>query len=293
MPDFIIKHLQNEVLTIIIYKATNILNGKVYIGQTTNSLEYRRSQHIREAKDEKRKRPYFHNAIVKYGESNFVFETIDTASTIDELNAKEQWWIEFYHSTDKNYGYNLDSGGKNCTKSEETKRKISECKKELWKDESVATRMRQGLRAGVETMKNKKGSTDTICFCQRCGAEFVVPAYEAKRRKFCSNECANKTNIQIATKTAANKKHNDHLEFEKRVRDDILDWAIQNKDLVMSCPLNKVSSVYEPLRVLISEKYKIKDFRVMIACVIGNYGRKEFAEYLKSFVMKKIYAVPV
>ena len=58
---------------LIIYKATNKINGKVYIGQTTNSLSYRRDQHFREAKCIKRKTVYFHNAISKYGEDNFIF----------------------------------------------------------------------------------------------------------------------------------------------------------------------------------------------------------------------------
>lgn len=49
----------------------------------------------------KRKTVYFHNAINKYGEANFSFEEIDSAETIEELNEKEQYWIKFYHSTDK------------------------------------------------------------------------------------------------------------------------------------------------------------------------------------------------
>lgn len=49
----------------IIYKATNLINGKVYIGQTVNTLKYRSEQHRRESKIDSRKHPYFHTAIRK------------------------------------------------------------------------------------------------------------------------------------------------------------------------------------------------------------------------------------
>ena len=55
----------------IIYKVTNLINGKIYIGQSINTLEYRKSQHEREAKCNKRKTIYFHLALLKYGFENF------------------------------------------------------------------------------------------------------------------------------------------------------------------------------------------------------------------------------
>lgn len=90
----------------IIYKITNNLNGKVYIGQTCRSLEGRMSEHIR------------HNTIVvdkaiqKYGADNFTVEQIDVAYDIDELNQKEQFWIRHYNSMVPN-GYNQCAGGDN------------------------------------------------------------------------------------------------------------------------------------------------------------------------------------
>lgn len=115
---------------LIIYKSTNLINNKIYIGQTINSLEYRKQQHYREAKSKNRKSVYFHNALNKYGYDNFIFEKIDEAQTLEELNEKERFWIKFYDSTNKNLGYNLDSGGNSGgKKSEETKRKIGETTK--------------------------------------------------------------------------------------------------------------------------------------------------------------------
>ena len=68
----------------IIYKVTNKVNGKIYIGQTVRTLEQRKWQHLDAAKNGCK--THFYNAIRKYGEDNFVFEIIDEASSLEELN---------------------------------------------------------------------------------------------------------------------------------------------------------------------------------------------------------------
>ena len=70
----------------IIYKVTNLQNGKVYIGQTIRTLNQRRTQHIYDARNSCSF--YFHNAIRKYGEDSFVWEQIDSAETAEELEQK-------------------------------------------------------------------------------------------------------------------------------------------------------------------------------------------------------------
>ena len=88
----------------IIYKITNKLNNKIYIGQTIRSLEERFLEHKRCKKDF-----YLHNSIRKYGEENFTAEIIDYADSRDELNEKEAYWIKFYQSDIE--GYNMKPGG--------------------------------------------------------------------------------------------------------------------------------------------------------------------------------------
>nr|DAH39497.1 MAG TPA: intron associated endonuclease [Caudoviricetes sp.] len=107
----------------VIYKATNLINGKVYIGQTTNSLEQRIKQHFFKKDDG----AYFHNALKKYGHDGFKWEIIDQADNEDELIEKEIYWIACYESfTDKNKGYNSTSGGETGKSvSEEVRLKIS------------------------------------------------------------------------------------------------------------------------------------------------------------------------
>src|SRR4030042_3197000 len=108
----------------IIYKATNIINGKVYIGQTIGKLQSRKIVHESEAKRHKRNH-HFHNALNYHGKNNFIWEVIDESETIDELNEKEIYWISKYNSTNKLLGYNRDLGGLNGFHSEISKKKIS------------------------------------------------------------------------------------------------------------------------------------------------------------------------
>lgn len=130
----------------IIYKATNTVNNKIYIGQTINTLNYRMKQHFRETKRPNRPNTYFHNAINKYGEDTFVFEEIDSAETQEELDEKERYWISYYESNNKAKGYNLDEGGRSggC-KSEETKKKIGKTTLLKWADPVTRSKMLDGL----------------------------------------------------------------------------------------------------------------------------------------------------
>lgn len=99
----------------IIYKITNKQNGKIYVGQTINDLEFRFNQHCR-------KGCYLYEAIKKYGVENFDKEIIDTATTREELDKKETYWIKKLNSIYPN-GYNLTYGGVHYEISEETREK--------------------------------------------------------------------------------------------------------------------------------------------------------------------------
>ena len=93
-----------------IYKITNKINNKIYIGQVYNKSIYDRfNRHIKEASSNSKS--YVDRAINKYGSENFICELIDTANSLQELNQKEIYWINYYNSTNKNIGYNLTPGG--------------------------------------------------------------------------------------------------------------------------------------------------------------------------------------
>lgn len=85
------------------------MNRKVYIGQTSETIEKRFARHIGYQKDEHDTK--FYRAIRKYGKENFKIEAIDYADTQQELDEKEIYYIKLYDSV-KN-GYNSkDSIGK-------------------------------------------------------------------------------------------------------------------------------------------------------------------------------------
>ena len=85
-----------------IYKVTNKINGKVYIGQSVD-IGRRWRQHMTAEDD-----IYFHKAIQKYGVENFEWEVIEQCKKKD-LDAREAYWIEYYDSFNK--GYNCTKGG--------------------------------------------------------------------------------------------------------------------------------------------------------------------------------------
>ena len=86
-----------------IYKITNKINGKFYIGQS-NDIMRRFGEH----KTQKHNRILVDQAIQKYGINNFIFEIIEECS-LDELNEKESYWIKKLDAI-KN-GCNLSKGG--------------------------------------------------------------------------------------------------------------------------------------------------------------------------------------
>ena len=87
-----------------IYKITNLLNNKVYIGQVYNKSIYDRfKRHISEAKPTSKS--YIGRAIAKYGFENFQVEILDEVP-IEELDCAEAFWIEYSNSMRPN-GYNL------------------------------------------------------------------------------------------------------------------------------------------------------------------------------------------
>lgn len=81
----------------IIYKITNDINGKVYIGKTEFSIEKRFNEHYRDAyKPSKEKRPLY-SAMRKYGINHFHIEVIEECSS-EEVSQRETYWIEYYDS---------------------------------------------------------------------------------------------------------------------------------------------------------------------------------------------------
>ena len=133
-----------------IYKITNIINGKIYIGKhSTDDLNdgYMGSGVVlKKAKE-------------KYGIDSFTKEYLAFCDTEDKLNWFEKFYIKKYDSTNKNIGYNLTNGGEGILgfhihMTEETKKKISESKKGKHHSEEARKKM-------SESHKGRKLSEET------------------------------------------------------------------------------------------------------------------------------------
>jgi group I intron endonuclease len=92
-----------------LYKITNIINNKVYIGQTVRPRE-RWSQHKTYA-GEKKAVQYIHHVMNKYGAANFTFEVIASSWTQGGADEAEKLLISQYDSRNSKKGYNISPGG--------------------------------------------------------------------------------------------------------------------------------------------------------------------------------------
>ena len=160
-----------------IYKITNLINGKIYIGQTVksiaNSQDYYGSGSI------------IKKAIFKYGKENFQKDILESCTNREHLSEREMYWIYKLNSTNPLIGYNIALGGnggdtisnnpnkkeiskrisdtlKGRKSSEETKKKISESNKgndklKYWKDKKLD--LNHAKKIG-DSQKGKKKHTE-------------------------------------------------------------------------------------------------------------------------------------
>lgn len=73
-----------------IYKITNTINNKLYIGKTINTIEKRFAEHIKQSKIPQAKKRPLYNAINKYGIENFTIEIVEECD-IKEVNEREKY----------------------------------------------------------------------------------------------------------------------------------------------------------------------------------------------------------
>lgn len=115
----------------IIYKTTNKINGKCYIGQTIRSLEEREKQHLKDAKQKRYSHYLLYRAINKYGMNNFLWGILhENIKDMNSLNVLEQLEITIHDSY--NNGYNMTIGGRGSIgkkHSQKTKEQMSKSRK--------------------------------------------------------------------------------------------------------------------------------------------------------------------
>jgi len=274
----------------IIYKVTNKINNKVYIGQTTLSLDERRRYHYKESR-RKNDTTYFHNALNKYHYEDFVWEILeDNIDNIDTLNEKEIYYISKYNSTDRNVGYNLKAGGNGGgINSDFTKKKIGITTKEKWKNPEIAKKMLEGLKKGTETSKKQALTNFKQTTCKYCNKEFTYRPIDTYHiiPKFCSKECLSlfRKNCNTGLTAANNINKIKHQKQDTNVIHNIQLWLKDNGYKLQNIKYNKLQDIFNELKAITSlqdersimrpfninsRKLFIKELSKMYAELYGN-----------------------
>lgn len=170
-----------------IYKIQNIINGKVYIGQTTLGFykRYRTGKWSKYTHNQ-----YLKNSVKKYGVDNFaVNECLDVAFSKEELDKKEEYWISYYGSTNNLLGYNGKSGGANGRPSMETRKKMSMSSwsrnKELSeKIRKIISEAHKGVPMSEQQKeKIRKSSKGTPWLCGKLNHNYGIPMSNDQKKK--------------------------------------------------------------------------------------------------------------
>lgn len=130
-----------------IYKITNNLNGKAYIGQTIQSMEHRKCEHIYRMLNQPERKHKLYMALRKYGIENFTWDVIESCQNAEELNTREKYFIGLFNTY--NRGYNMTEGGNSI--GEETKEKLRQIMKNrvvTWGKKAGETKKRNGSMRG-------------------------------------------------------------------------------------------------------------------------------------------------
>lgn len=141
-----------------IYKITNKINGKLYIGFTSKSIKTRFNNHVAHMKNNNKKNCYLQNSLEKHGIQNFKIEPIyQSCDQQHTLKIMEPYFIKEYN-TFLGEGYNETSGGEgilNYSHSEESKRKMSESSKGkgYWN---------KGKKLGPQSEESKKKKSEAL-----------------------------------------------------------------------------------------------------------------------------------
>ena len=156
-----------------IYKITNLINGKIYIGKdTTNDKNYYGSGLL------------IKRAIKKFGIENFKKEILDECFTNEELKKKEVFWIDKLNSTDLEKGYNISKGGDggDVITNHPNKEKIIEKISEFMKKRIFTEEHKKNLSKNHHSTKHKKGKTYLELYGPEKAQEYVNKLKQSRQK---------------------------------------------------------------------------------------------------------------
>lgn len=116
-----------DIKTLEVYKLTNLVNNKVYIGVTSIGSGKRFKLHV--YKTNNGSNYPLHNAIREYGENNFKIDILEICESTEQLRERERYFISLFNSQDSNIGYNTTAGGEYFEVTQEMRESLSKAQK--------------------------------------------------------------------------------------------------------------------------------------------------------------------
>jgi group I intron endonuclease len=244
-----------------VYKITNKINNKIYIGKANNPFE-RWKEHLNIVKDNtKHGHSFIHSAIKKYGKDNFEFEIIGTYNTECEALDAEIIFIEQYKSNINKYGhdfgYNLTSGGDGVIDYKPTKEQIEK-----------SANSRRGKYKGINNANyGKKYSYD-----------HKRKISESNKGKIVTDEVKEK--ISIANSGERNGQYGKKYSLKERQNLSEKISAAKNKKLTKPQVFSQVT--IDKLKVAVKEKssQKLTDEQkdtIIVMYDSGNFLKRDLA----------------
>jgi group I intron endonuclease len=202
-----------------IYVIQNKIDLKIYVGQT-NDPKIRWNRHKSMSKGKSKQ--YIHNAIRFHGIENFLFQTIEEFESEMDINEAEEFWIGFFQSRNREFGYNLTDGGygsRGLKHSESSIKKMSKTHSLFYED--PIARLKQSEAAILHYQENPdtvakissslknyyKNNVDAAIINSEAVKKYYVDNVDAKKK----NSLSKKKNYSSETIIEIRKLHDDGL----------------------------------------------------------------------------------
>lgn len=243
----------------IIYKITNKINNKIYIGQDSNNNPNYYGSGI-----------YIKKAIKKYGKNNFIKEILQECKTVDELNKAEIYWIDKLNSTDDKIGYNLTGGGMGQGKMlEQTRKKIIKKRKnQIMLPHSEETKRKISLSNNGKRMSKESRKKMSI-------SKIGIKLSEKHKKNISLGNIGRIVTLETRNKISNSQKG--------RTFEDIfgIEGAIRQKQKISNTL--KGNKLSEETKKKISEKLKDR--------ILSEETKRKISETQKNRTYEEIYGV--
>ena len=196
------------------------------------------------------------------------------------LNSTLTEWIDSPDTTISKRMTGENNPHFNHSHTKETKKVIGEHTKKLWLTNPEARkRMIEGLRKSGAVQKGKIKTPREVRICKKCEREFITLINSPQI--YCNQKCAAKINVQLAMEMYVSNRNETSINIKKLINE----WTLENKEMVLNTPYNKITTNLYPLFREIQVRFNVKDMRVISKAIFGkDKGRKELLKYMKALL---------